>query len=70
MKRIRITVEWPGACSESDWGKRLRRVIEKSDYSGLTRVTGVEAITDFGTTPPLTLVLSSDHENGLNRRGW
>jgi hypothetical protein len=55
MKRVRLTVEWDGACSERDWAEVLRKVIENSDASGLTRVSDVELITDFGDTPPLTL---------------
>ena len=55
MKRIRLTIEWPGACSEATWAGELQRVIENADASGLTRVTGIELVTDFGTTTPLTL---------------
>ena len=55
MKRIRLTIEWAGACSEECWANVLRALIEKYDGSGLTRVSDVELITDFGETTPLTL---------------
>ena len=55
MKRIRLTIEWAGACSEPDWAAVLQRVIEAADTSGLTRVPEVELVTDFGTIEPLTL---------------
>ena len=55
MKRIRLTIEWPGACSEEVWAECLRKTIENADASGLTRVSGVELITDFGDTTPRTL---------------
>lgn len=49
-KRIRLTVEWIGACSEQDWAYQLSTVIEKADCSRVTRVTVAEALTDHGTT--------------------
>lgn len=49
-KRISLTVEWVGACSESDWIYHLLKVIEKSDHSRVTRVIATEALTDYGTT--------------------
>ena len=55
MKRIRLTIEWAGACSEEVWAGELRKTIENADASGLTRVSDVELITDFGETTPLTL---------------
>ncbi len=55
MKRIRLTIEWPGACSEETWAGELSKAIENADASGLTRVSNVELITDFGETTPLTL---------------
>ena len=58
MKRIRLTIEWAGACSEVTWGSVLSEAIEKFDISGLTRVSEVELITDFGETTPLTLAPS------------
>jgi hypothetical protein len=55
MKRIRLTIEWAGACSEPAWGSVLSEAIEKFDASGLTRVSNVELVTSFGDTTPLTL---------------
>ena len=55
MKKIRLTIEWSGACSEEDWADVLRKAIEQFDTSGLTRVSEIECVTDFGTTEPLTL---------------
>ena len=55
MKRIRLTNEWAGACSEPTWASVLSEAIEKADASGLTRVSDVELVTDFGDTTPLTL---------------
>ena len=55
MKRIRLTIEWAGACSEPTWASVLSEAIEKFDMSGLTRVSDVELLTDFRDTPPLTL---------------
>jgi hypothetical protein len=49
-KRIRLTVEWIGACSEETWALELKQVIERADYSRVTRVTLIEALTDEGTT--------------------
>ena len=60
MKKIRITVEWDGACSEFDWGDVPRDAIEQFDVSGVTRVSEVEVITHFGTTEVLTLAIDSD----------
>ncbi len=50
MKRIRLTVEWDGACSEYDWGAILAEEIEDVDASGTTRVVDIEHITNEGTT--------------------
>ena len=76
MKRIRLTIEWAGACPESVWAEFLRKTIEECDGSGLTRVSKTELITDFGRTTPLTLGPSSDDpfltsfEVARNRRRW
>ena len=50
MKRIRLTIEWDGACSERDWACVLSSAIEGFDSSGVTRVTESELLTAFGTT--------------------
>ncbi len=76
MKRIRLTIDWAGACSESTWASVLSEAIEQADTSGLTRVSDVEFVTDFGETPPLTLI--PDHRDPFltpfevrrNRRRW
>jgi hypothetical protein len=73
MKRIRLTIEWPGACPESVWADVLKETIESYDVSGLTKVTKVDLVTDFGDTPALTLPDSNDpsltsHEVRKNRR--
>ena len=64
MKRIRLTIEWPGACSEADWAVDLHEAIENADASGLTRVSKIELITEFGETTPLTLAPSSAMPKG------
>ena len=74
MKRIRLTIEWAGACSESTWGSVLSEAIEKFDASGVTRVSDVELVTNFGDTTPLTLAPNDSdpfltpHEVRRNRR--
>lgn len=50
MKRIRLTIEWDGACSEYDWAERLSELIERADYSKVTRVVNTELLTNHGTT--------------------
>ncbi len=67
MKRIRLTIEWAGACPEEIWASVLSEVIEKLDASGLTRVSDVELVTDFGETTPLTL---APGENMQPRKPW
>jgi len=54
-KRIRLTVEWDGACSERDWAKVLREEIEGCDVSRCTRVTKIEHLTSIGWTGPIEL---------------
>lgn len=56
MKRVRLTVEWAGACGEELWSSILTDLIEKYDVSGGTKVTVVEFCTRYGTTPELTVV--------------
>lgn len=58
MKRIRLTIEaeWAGACGEETWANVLTEAIEAFDVSGLTKVTQVKLVTDFGTTEPITVV--------------
>ncbi len=76
VKRIRLTIDWAGACSESTWAAVLAQAIEETDASGLTKVSDVELVTDFGTTEPLTLI--PDHRDPFltpfevrrNRRRW
>ncbi len=55
MKRIRLTIEWDGACDEATWARILADDIEDIDSSGVTRVTSIELLTNYGTTPALTL---------------
>lgn len=61
MKRIRLTIEWCGACSERQWADVLKKVIEQTDRSGLTHVSNIELVTDFGDTTPLTLAEDSGY---------
>ena len=76
MKRIRLTIEWAGACSEPQWAAILQQAIEEADASGLTRVSKVDLVTDFGTTEPLTLApddsdpFLTPFEVRRNRRRW
>ena len=49
-KRIRLTIEWDGACSEADWARNLSDAIEECDRSKVTRVVGVDLLTNYGTT--------------------
>lgn len=49
-KRIRLTIEWDGACSEADWARNLSEAIEECDRSKVTKVVDVELITDHGET--------------------
>ena len=56
-KRIRLTIEWDGACSEHDWARVLRRGIERMDESALTRVVLVELRTNIGETPVRKLTM-------------
>lgn len=51
MKRIRLTIEWDGACSEHDWARSCTEVIEKHDLSRVTKVIETELLTALGTTP-------------------
>ena len=51
MKRIRLTIEWDGACSEVDWARVLSDAVEANDRSGLTRVVHEEFLTNHGGTP-------------------
>lgn len=61
-KRIRLTIEWDGACSEADWARNLADMIEECDRSKITRVVDVDLLTNYGTTekrrvegiPPVT----------------
>ena len=70
MKRVRLTVEWDGACSESDWAERLacaiEDAIEESDISGVTRVVKTELLTTIGTTEPREL--NPDEQAECDRR--
>ena len=50
MKRIRLTIEWDGACSEKDWARQVARQIKRMDADALTRVVMVELLTDVGQT--------------------
>ncbi len=50
MKRIRLTVEWDGACSEETYAAVLAEEIEDGDISGGTCVTEKELLTDYGMT--------------------
>lgn len=49
-KRIRLTIEWDGACSEEDWARKLTDQVEQCDYSRVTRVVDAELLTNLGTT--------------------
>ena len=53
LKSIRLTIEWPGACSEADWAKRITEAIEECDYSHITKVVKAELLTDYGYTDPI-----------------
>ena len=53
MKRVRLTIEWPGACSELDWIDRLVEALEEFDTSGQSRVVKAERLTCEGTTEVL-----------------
>lgn len=74
MKRIRLTVEWDGACSEYDWARILSDDIE--DDPGGSRVVEVEYLTNEGRTEAFSPVPSSDdpdpfltpHEARKNKR--
>ncbi len=76
MKRIRLTIEWAGGCSEEIWAQILSKAIVEADASGLTRVSKVELVTNFGDTTPLTLAPDSSDpfltpfEVRRNRRRW
>ena len=50
-KRIRLTIEWDGACSEFDWACQVSDTVQASDRSGLTRVARIEYLTNHGSTP-------------------
>ena len=52
-KRIRLTIEWRGACSEDRWAEILSKLIEECDHSCTTRVIKRERLTEYGTTPRL-----------------
>lgn len=56
VKRIRLTVEWVGRCSEGAWAGELVRVIEGCDVSDATRVIDVEELTQHGLTPRVSEV--------------
>ena len=53
-KRIRLTIEWDGGCGEHDWIEQCSMMIEKGDISRVTKVIKAEALTDFGTTEPIS----------------
>ena len=62
MKVVRFTIEWGGTLSELEWADIIRKVIEETDISGLTRVTKIDLVTDFGdTTPPASSEDSGCH---------
>lgn len=50
VKRIRLTIEWVGACSEDDWIAVLIDLIEEADFSRVTRVVEADCLTHLGTT--------------------
>lgn len=49
-KRIRLTIEWDGACSEMDWAREMSKVINKADRSRVSKVVRTELLTAYGTT--------------------
>ena len=49
VKRIRVTIEWIGSCSEETWAAVCSETIEGFHGHGL--VTGVEILTHHGPTP-------------------
>ncbi len=70
MKKIRLTIEWPGACAEDVWARELSKAIEQHDASGITKVTNIELITDFGDTPPLSLAVPTPRERNYPSPRW
>lgn len=52
-KRIRLDVEWIGACGEANWCEVVKGAIEEADASGTSRVVRVEALTSQGETTPI-----------------
>jgi hypothetical protein len=53
-KRVRLTIEWVGACAESVWGRVLWELIEDADVSDATRVVRLEQLTSYGRTRRLS----------------
>lgn len=49
-KRITLTIEWQGACSEDDWAYELSKLIISHDQSRGTKIIHWEALTRHGLT--------------------
>lgn len=51
VKRIRLTIEWVGGCSEGLWADQLTGEIEDCDLSQTSVVVERELLTNYGQTP-------------------
>ena len=54
VKRIRLTIEWVGQCSEDNWIGQLWETIEDCDFSRTTRVVNAECLTHHGRTEAIS----------------
>ena len=69
-KRIKLTIEWDGACSEFDWAISISEAIEKHDASGVTKVVDAELLTTLGTTEPRELNHAEQVESDRRLTAW